>query len=80
MLNHLTNYSTQEEDPSPGQHFVYPIANGEGQTVADVDAPVVDADGRASILLGEVISDDGHGKGTATRGSEDNTQDLSQYI
>jgi len=77
----LTNYSTQVEDPSPGQHLLNPIANGEGQTVADVDAPVVDADGSASILMGEVVPNDRHGKdrhgkGTATCSSEDNTYSI----
>ena len=62
----LACQSADKEDPPPVQHLLNPIADSEGQTVPDVDAKVVDADGSASYLHGEVVSNERHGKGVAS--------------
>ena len=49
--HHQAENSAEEEDPVPAQQFLDAAADGEGQAVAEVDAPVVDADGSTTELL-----------------------------
>lgn len=65
IFQKLTSECTEEEHPSPIQHFLYPTAYGKGQTVANVDTKVVDTDGRPSDLRRKVVSYQRHRKGIA---------------
>lgn len=69
MYSPLTNKPTDEEHPSPTECMLYATANGESQTVANVDPKIVDADGCASYLHGEIVTYKGHRKGIAPSSS-----------
>ena len=69
LCNKLTHYSAQVEHPSPWQHLLDPIADGKGQTVADVDTPVVDANSRTTEPSRKIVPDNRHSKRTASSSS-----------
>ena len=57
-----TYESAEEEDPSPVESIHYAVPDGKRQAVPDVDTKVVDTDGRASQVGGEVVTNDRNGK------------------
>ena len=48
---HQAEDAAEEEDPVPVQGLLDPVPNGKGKAVAEIDAPVVDAEGSATELL-----------------------------